>query len=220
MIAVTRNPAEQAASGTFVSGGPGSRRFAAHAARRDRRRRLRDVRPLIIILLAPLTVFANSLPAAVVTFGSFGWPGSSAAPQAAREELHVSAALMGPSGWFVILRHILPRYRGVLMVHTAMTGGGGVVAECRPGPSRGPGEPPLPGTGGQAFPGARLPRGVTPRQLRLVRSLAGSPWCARLTAAPGPGLRSPSTRPGILSRPPRSGRLHLRARRLGDCPGP
>jgi len=81
--------------------------------------------PTIVVLLSVLTLFDRNLSAAMIIFGvmtAFGFARvvrSSAL--ATREELYVSAAqVIGLSGPQIMVRHILPRARGVIVVQTSL----------------------------------------------------------------------------------------------------
>lgn len=81
--------------------------------------------PAIMILLAVLAIFGNSLPTAMIALGVLSSGGLMrlvrGAALVAREELYVTAAeLMGLSRGQVILRHVLGRCRGVIIVQTSL----------------------------------------------------------------------------------------------------
>lgn len=81
--------------------------------------------PVIIILLALLSIFGRSMWAAMVAFGALGAAGVTrvvrSAALGAREELYVSAArIMGLRRAAIVVRHILPRCRGVIVVQTSL----------------------------------------------------------------------------------------------------
>jgi peptide/nickel transport system permease protein len=81
--------------------------------------------PVIVILLAILSIFDHSIAAAMITLGVLGASGTMrivrGAAMTARQELYVSAAeLLGLSRTQIIFRHILPRCRGVIIVQTSL----------------------------------------------------------------------------------------------------
>lgn len=81
--------------------------------------------PVIIILLAVLSIFGHSLTAAMIALGVLSAAGLTrivrGSALAAREELYVVAAeLMGLSRMHVIARHVLSRCRGVIIVQTSL----------------------------------------------------------------------------------------------------
>ncbi|GAA0240980.1 dipeptide/oligopeptide/nickel ABC transporter permease/ATP-binding protein [Cryptosporangium japonicum] len=81
--------------------------------------------PAIMILLAVLAIFGNSLPVAMIALGVLSSGGLMrlvrGAALVAREELYVTAAeLMGLSRTQVMLRHVLGRCRGVIIVQTSL----------------------------------------------------------------------------------------------------
>ncbi|WP_435159374.1 dipeptide/oligopeptide/nickel ABC transporter permease/ATP-binding protein [Amycolatopsis sacchari] len=81
--------------------------------------------PVIIILLAVLSIFDRSMTSAMIAFGVLGSAGLMrvvrGAALAAREELYVTAAeLMGLSRLQVVVRHVLPRCRGVIVVQASL----------------------------------------------------------------------------------------------------
>ncbi len=81
--------------------------------------------PVIIILLAVLSIFGSSLLAAMVTFGILSAAGLArvvrSSALATREELYVAAArILGLPGRQIIVRHILPRARGVIVVQASL----------------------------------------------------------------------------------------------------
>ncbi|WP_225848658.1 dipeptide/oligopeptide/nickel ABC transporter permease/ATP-binding protein [Streptomyces sp. HPF1205] len=81
--------------------------------------------PIIVILLAILSIFNRSITAAMITFGVLGASGTMrivrGAAMAVRQELYVSAAeLLGLSRAQIVFRHILPRCRGVVIVQTSL----------------------------------------------------------------------------------------------------
>ncbi|EXG82698.1 dipeptide/oligopeptide/nickel ABC transporter permease/ATP-binding protein [Cryptosporangium arvum] len=81
--------------------------------------------PAIMILLAVLAIFGNSLPVAMIALGVLSSGGLMrlvrGAALVAREELYVTAAeLMGLSRVQVMLRHVLGRCRGVIIVQTSL----------------------------------------------------------------------------------------------------
>jgi oligopeptide/dipeptide ABC transporter ATP-binding protein len=81
--------------------------------------------PVVIILLAVLSIFDHSMTSAMIAFGVLGSSGLMrvvrGAALAAREELYVTAAeLMGLSLLQVVTRHVLPRCRGVMIVQVSL----------------------------------------------------------------------------------------------------
>ncbi|TQS41132.1 dipeptide/oligopeptide/nickel ABC transporter permease/ATP-binding protein [Cryptosporangium phraense] len=81
--------------------------------------------PAIMILLAVLAIFGNSLPVAMIALGVLSSGGLMrlvrGAALVAREELYVTAAeLMGLSRFQVMVRHVLGRCRGVIIVQTSL----------------------------------------------------------------------------------------------------
>lgn len=81
--------------------------------------------PVIIIMLAILSIFGRSMWAAMVSFGVLGAAGVTrvvrSSALATREELYVAAAeIIGLSRARVVVRHVLPRARGVIVVQTSL----------------------------------------------------------------------------------------------------
>ncbi|MFD2415146.1 dipeptide/oligopeptide/nickel ABC transporter permease/ATP-binding protein [Amycolatopsis pigmentata] len=81
--------------------------------------------PVIIILLAVLSIFDHSMTSAMIAFGVLGSSGLMrvirGAALTAREQLYVTAAeLMGLSRLQVVARHVLPRCRGVIIVQASL----------------------------------------------------------------------------------------------------
>ncbi|MGI5231149.1 dipeptide/oligopeptide/nickel ABC transporter permease/ATP-binding protein [Actinoallomurus sp. CA-142502] len=81
--------------------------------------------PVVIILLAVLSIFNHSMTSAMIAFGVLGSSGLMrvirGAALTAREELYVTAAeLMGLSRLQVVVRHVLPRCRGAIIIQASL----------------------------------------------------------------------------------------------------
>lgn len=81
--------------------------------------------PVIIIVLAVLAVFAKNTTAAMITVGVLGSAGLMRMVRGAvlsvREELYIDAArIVGLTPPQLVVRHVLPRCRGVIVVQTAL----------------------------------------------------------------------------------------------------
>jgi peptide/nickel transport system permease protein len=81
--------------------------------------------PVIVILLAILTIFDRSIAAAMIVLGVLGASGMMrivrGTAMTVRQELYVSTAeLLGLSRTQIVFRHILPRCRGVIIVQTSL----------------------------------------------------------------------------------------------------
>jgi len=81
--------------------------------------------PMIVISLAVLTVFNRSMLAAMVTFGIIGSAGVARVVRSAtlnvRNELYIEAArISGLSDATIILRHVLPRIMGPVIVQLSL----------------------------------------------------------------------------------------------------
>ncbi len=81
--------------------------------------------PLILILLAVLAVFGQSMLPAMVTLGVLGSAGVSrvlrSVTLAVREELYIAAArICGLSDRYIVMHHVLPRIAGPVIVQLAL----------------------------------------------------------------------------------------------------
>ena len=81
--------------------------------------------PLILILLAVLAVFGQNMLPAMVTLGILGSAGISRVMRsvtlAVREELYITAArLCGLGDGYIIVRHVMPRIIGPVIVQLAL----------------------------------------------------------------------------------------------------
>jgi peptide/nickel transport system permease protein len=81
--------------------------------------------PVIVILLAILTIFDRSITAAMIILGVLGASGMMrmvrGTAMTVRQELYVSTAeLLGLSRTQIVFRHVLPRCRGVVIVQTSL----------------------------------------------------------------------------------------------------
>jgi peptide/nickel transport system permease protein len=81
--------------------------------------------PLLVMVLVVLSVFPNSLVAAMVAFGVVSAPASTRIIRAAtlpvRDELYVSAArVSGLSRPYIVFRHVMPRIGGVVIVQATL----------------------------------------------------------------------------------------------------
>jgi peptide/nickel transport system permease protein len=90
--------------------------------------------PVIITLLVVLAVFGQNEHLAMVAFGVLGAPGlvriTRGATIAIRQDLYITAArVSGLSSLRIILRHVLPRIAGPIIIRTALFAGAAVVTE-------------------------------------------------------------------------------------------
>ena len=81
--------------------------------------------PAIILVIVVLSVFPQSVPAAMATLGVLAAPGLVRVVRAAtlpvREQLYVAAArVSGMSRTYIVARHILPRVMGPIIVQTSL----------------------------------------------------------------------------------------------------
>ena len=81
--------------------------------------------PAIVIILVVLSVFPQSMLAAMVTFGVLAAPGLMRVVRSAtlpvREELYIAAAqVSGLSRPYIVTRHVLPRIAGVVIVQASL----------------------------------------------------------------------------------------------------
>ncbi|WP_060888007.1 dipeptide/oligopeptide/nickel ABC transporter permease/ATP-binding protein [Streptomyces caniscabiei] len=81
--------------------------------------------PAIILVIVVLSVFPQSVPAAMVTLGVLAAPGLVRVVRAAtlpvREQLYVAAArVSGMSRTYIITRHVLPRVMGPIIVQASL----------------------------------------------------------------------------------------------------
>ncbi|WP_051791455.1 dipeptide/oligopeptide/nickel ABC transporter permease/ATP-binding protein [Amycolatopsis jejuensis] len=81
--------------------------------------------PAIVIILVVLSVFPQNMAAAMVTFGVIAAPGLLRIVRSAtlpvRQELYVDAALVaGLSRSYIIVRHVLPRIAGPVIVQASL----------------------------------------------------------------------------------------------------
>ena len=84
--------------------------------------------PNIIIVLAVLAIFGSNQDAAMVATGAIGAAGVTRVVRSSvlsvREELYIAnAQLAGLSGWRIIVRHVLPRVAGPIIVQGSIWGG-------------------------------------------------------------------------------------------------
>ncbi len=84
--------------------------------------------PNIIIVLAVTAIFLENLYAAMITFGIVGSAGVIRVIRSAvllvREELYVAAArTAGVKEWKIVVRHVLPRVAGPIIVQASIWGG-------------------------------------------------------------------------------------------------
>lgn len=90
--------------------------------------------PSIAIVIVVLSVFPGSMLAGMVTFGVLAAPGLARVVRAvtlsARQELYVEAARVAglPPG-YIILRHILPRVKGVIIVQVSLLAGVALIVQ-------------------------------------------------------------------------------------------
>jgi peptide/nickel transport system permease protein len=90
--------------------------------------------PTIIVSLAVLTVFNRSMLAAMVTFGIIGSAGIARVVRSAtlsvRNELYIEAArISGLSDAAIILRHVLPRIMGPVIVQLSLISAAAVIVQ-------------------------------------------------------------------------------------------
>jgi peptide/nickel transport system permease protein len=90
--------------------------------------------PSIIVTLAVLAVFSHNETAAMVAFGLLGAPGLArvvrSAAMGVRQELFVRAAITsGLKDGVIILRHVLPRVAGVILVQVSVFAATAVLME-------------------------------------------------------------------------------------------
>lgn len=81
--------------------------------------------PAIIIIMVVLSVYPQSMTAAMVTFGIIAGPGLMRIVRSAtlpvRQELYIAAAqVSGLSRWYIIARHVLPRVAGPVIVQSSL----------------------------------------------------------------------------------------------------
>ncbi|MEU9323537.1 dipeptide/oligopeptide/nickel ABC transporter permease/ATP-binding protein [Streptomyces canus] len=81
--------------------------------------------PAIILVIVVLSVFPQSVPAAMVTLGVLATPGLVRVVRAAtlpvREQLYVAAArVSGMSRTYIVTRHVLPRIMGPIIVQASL----------------------------------------------------------------------------------------------------
>ena len=100
--------------------------------------------PALIIALVVLTIYPDSMLAAMVTIGVLSAPFLMRVVRSAtlliREEPYISAAqVSGLSRPYIIRRHVLPRIAGPIMIQAALLAGGALLAQagfCLPRPAR------------------------------------------------------------------------------------
>src|SRR5262249_38093111 len=81
--------------------------------------------PSIVLILVVLSVFPQSMPAGMATFGLLAAPGLMRVVRSAvlpvREELYIAAArASGLSRAYIISRHVLPRVSGAIIVQASL----------------------------------------------------------------------------------------------------
>ncbi|KAB1650425.1 dipeptide/oligopeptide/nickel ABC transporter permease/ATP-binding protein [Pseudoclavibacter endophyticus] len=81
--------------------------------------------PSIIVTLAALAIFSNSMPAAMITFGALGAASlarvARSAVLAVREELYIDAArVTGLPTVLIMVRHVLPRTVGIVIIQASL----------------------------------------------------------------------------------------------------
>jgi peptide/nickel transport system permease protein len=91
--------------------------------------------PGLVIVLVVLSVFPNSAFAAMVTFGLLASPFLIRVVRSAtlplRSELYIAAArVSGLSRPYIILRHVVPRVAGPMIVQTSLVAAGGVLIQA------------------------------------------------------------------------------------------
>ncbi|WP_395109625.1 dipeptide/oligopeptide/nickel ABC transporter permease/ATP-binding protein [Actinomadura sp. SCN-SB] len=117
--------------------------------------------PAIVMLLVVLAVFVRSETAAMVAFGVLGSPAlarvARGATLAVRGELYVAAArVSGLPDRHIIVRHVLPRVAGPIIVQASLFAGAALLAETGLGYlGLGP-EPPAPTWGGMVADAAAV----------------------------------------------------------------
>ncbi len=84
--------------------------------------------PAIVLILAVLAIFANNATAAMLLLGIFGAPSLAMivrnATRAVRAEQYIAAAkVSGLRPWQIIVRHVLPRVSGPIIVQTSLFSG-------------------------------------------------------------------------------------------------
>jgi peptide/nickel transport system permease protein len=84
--------------------------------------------PQIVIVLAVLSVFSNGADAAMLVLGLLGAPGLAVmvrgAAEAVRREQYIAAArTSGLRSWQILVRHVLPRVSGTIVVQASLFAG-------------------------------------------------------------------------------------------------
>jgi peptide/nickel transport system permease protein len=90
--------------------------------------------PAIIIVLVVLSVFPQSMSAAMVTFGLLAAPSLMRVVRSAvlpvREELYIAAArVSGLSQPYIVTRHVLPRIAGPVIVQASLLGAAALIVQ-------------------------------------------------------------------------------------------
>jgi peptide/nickel transport system permease protein len=164
--------------------------------------------PALVVLLVVLTIFGSNMVIAMTTIGVFSAPGFARVVRgstlAVRHELYISAArVFGIPSRYILLRHVLPRITGPIIVFGSLFAGGALLIDA--GLSYlgfGP-EPPAPSWGGMIIEAASVvdlqpwllvPPGVTLALAILAFGLLGDAVrdatvgrMVPLTVAPGRG---------------------------------
>ncbi|MFD0661146.1 dipeptide/oligopeptide/nickel ABC transporter permease/ATP-binding protein [Thermocatellispora tengchongensis] len=174
--------------------------------------------PVVIIVLSVLAVFHSSMPAAMVTFGVLAAAGISRVTRSAtlsvREEVYVAAArVAGVPKRRIILRHVLPRVAGPVIVQLSLIAGGALLVQTGLSYLGLGAQPPAPTWGGmiaeaagvmQQSPWLLLPSGVAIGATILAFALLGDAirdtlsdhWAATRpgssAASPGGGVPAPA----------------------------
>ncbi|MEV8634899.1 dipeptide/oligopeptide/nickel ABC transporter permease/ATP-binding protein [Streptosporangium sp. NPDC051023] len=109
--------------------------------------------PAIIIVLVVLSVFPGNLHAAMITFGVLGSPGMIRVLRSRtlgiRQEMYVAAArVCGLSDTQILLRHVLPRLTGTVIVQAALFSAVAVIIQAGLGFLGLGAQPPAPSWGG------------------------------------------------------------------------
>ena len=184
--------------------------------------------PSIVIVLLVLAIFPQSMTAAMVAFGVIAAPSLMRVVRSAvlpiREELYVAAArVSGLTGGYIMVRHILPRVAGAVIVQTSLLAGVALLVQTGLGFLNLVVAAPAPSWGGmvadgmsvlQLQPWLIVPAGLTIATTVLALGLFGD---ALRDAATEGWAAAPARRPR------RSGRVAVRpsaAPRPGDGPPP
>ncbi|PZF82408.1 dipeptide/oligopeptide/nickel ABC transporter permease/ATP-binding protein [Jiangella anatolica] len=181
--------------------------------------------PALVVLLVVLSVFDGDMTIAMVALGILAAPGFARVVRGVtlgvREELYVSAArVFGIPNRHIVVKHILPRVAGPILVHASLFAGGALLIDAGLaylgfGP-----QPPTPTWGGMIIeasavvsrqPWLLVPPGVTLGLATLALALLGDAirdaGAERTGRAPARGSRpgpSGSMRSSTASRPARA----------------